>query len=205
MSWHVVDGVPLPDPVGGHVALDFCNTRAGWRQLRPKEYLTSPRALTLWAVDAGLLPHASGHDDTADVGDEPVGGDASRDALRRALALREALYRCVLGGGGPAEGAVVAREIVAARAASTLVPTPDGGARWHLELGDLTPATAALHAVAVVAEELLVSPLAGCVAACPGEGCGWLFADRRRRRRWCSMAVCGNRAKARRYAARRSA
>jgi predicted RNA-binding Zn ribbon-like protein len=35
------------------------------------------------------------------------------------------------------------------------------------------------------------------VKACPGHGCTLVFADhtRRRARRWCSMAICGNRAK----------
>jgi predicted RNA-binding Zn ribbon-like protein len=35
------------------------------------------------------------------------------------------------------------------------------------------------------------------IKACEGQGCTLLFADhtRRRARRWCSMAVCGNRAK----------
>jgi predicted RNA-binding Zn ribbon-like protein len=35
------------------------------------------------------------------------------------------------------------------------------------------------------------------VKACKGQGCTLLFADhtRRRARRWCSMAICGNRAK----------
>src|SRR6478736_4345946 len=40
------------------------------------------------------------------------------------------------------------------------------------------------------------------VHACPGNDCGWLFLDPRNRRRWCSMAVCGNRAKARAHARR---
>jgi predicted RNA-binding Zn ribbon-like protein len=36
-----------------------------------------------------------------------------------------------------------------------------------------------------------------CVKACEGTACTLLFADhaRSRRRRWCSMAICGNRAK----------
>ncbi len=39
------------------------------------------------------------------------------------------------------------------------------------------------------------------VELCPGEDCGWLFLDesKNRRRRWCSMETCGNRAKARRH------
>jgi predicted RNA-binding Zn ribbon-like protein len=32
--------------------------------------------------------------------------------------------------------------------------------------------------------------------------CGWVFADPSGRRRWCSMAWCGNRSKVRRHAAR---
>ncbi|WP_066399739.1 CGNR zinc finger domain-containing protein [Neobacillus mesonae] len=39
------------------------------------------------------------------------------------------------------------------------------------------------------------------VSQCEGDQCGWLFFDtsRNRSRRWCSMADCGNRAKARRF------
>lgn len=39
---------------------------------------------------------------------------------------------------------------------------------------------------------------------CPDPACGWVFWDatRSRSRHWCSMQVCGNRAKARSYAAR---
>src|SRR5918911_1402165 len=55
MSWRLVEGVPLPDAVAGHPALDFCNTRAGWGAPAPKEYLTAPGVLTLWARENGLL------------------------------------------------------------------------------------------------------------------------------------------------------
>jgi predicted RNA-binding Zn ribbon-like protein len=193
MSWHLVGDVPLPDAVGGHPALDFCNTRAGWSDPAPKEYLTSPRALALWALDADLLPAAGD-------GEDP----GATDDLRRALALRDALYPCLLGHGTDADWALVSGEVVASRAVSRLRAGEDGVARWALDgAADLPPARAALHVVAGSAETLLTSPLAGCVSACPGAGCGWLFADPRRRRRWCSMAVCGNRAKARRHAERR--
>src|SRR4051794_10147359 len=163
MSWHLVAGVPLPDPVSGHPALDFCNTRAGWGAPTPKEYLTGPRALALWVADAGLLP----------VAPEPAG------PVDRALAFREALYRAALGGCDPADWALIGARAAAARTASLLGPGPDG-ARWRLDPRRADPADVALYAVAASAEDLLTGPLAGCVAACPGAGCGWLFADPRR-------------------------
>jgi hypothetical protein len=43
------------------------------------------------------------------------------------------------------------------------------------------------------------------VKICPADGCRWAFYDTSRNgsRQWCSMAVCGNRAKARTHRARR--
>jgi predicted RNA-binding Zn ribbon-like protein len=42
---------------------------------------------------------------------------------------------------------------------------------------------------------------------CADDTCGWVFWDvsRNHSRRWCTMRVCGNRAKTRRYAARQRA
>lgn len=203
MSWHLVAGVALPDAVGGHPGLDFCNTRAGWGAPRPKEYLVSPPALALWAFDAGLVRADRSADAVVhEVTERCVAADEETAALlARALALREALYRCALGRGTPADWDVVTREALAARAASRLVPG-EGRARWEPLPGrDLV--LLGLHAAAACAEDLLTCRPAGTVAACPGTGCGWLFTDPRRRRRWCSMAVCGNRAKARRHAERR--
>jgi hypothetical protein len=256
VSWHLVDGIPLPDLVAGHPALDFCNTRAGWGQPDPKEYLTDPRALTLWTVDAGLINPTAAHplpgptpfplgsacplpeapDPTPDLCVEPEhlpGQPSTRDVglsadlvLREALALREALYVAALGRGTARDWQLISDWAARARSASRLVPGPDGApARWVLEAdgaplrgaapapdgdvpaGSRRPAgrpELPLLAIAQSAAELLTSPLAPVVAACPGVGCGWLFADPRRRRRWCSMAVCGNRAKARRHAERRT-
>ena len=49
--------------------------------------------------------------------------------------------------------------------------------------------------------ELLTSDNLQRVGVCQGEGCGWLFFDtsRNRSRKWCTMDVCGNRIKARRF------
>ena len=197
MSWHLVDGVPLPDPVAGHPALDFCNTRAGWGEPLPKEYLTTPTALTLWAVAAGLVPATDPTTDSATSGRAGV--------LTAALDVREALHDAALGVADRAAWDVLGHWAGRARAASRLIPGAGGApAHWELDPDRRDDPELPLLAVAAAADAFLTSPLAGAVAACPGVGCGWLFADPRRRRRWCSMAVCGNRAKARRHADRRT-
>jgi predicted RNA-binding Zn ribbon-like protein len=202
MSSHEVDGVTLPDPVAGHPALDFCNTRAGWNAARPKEYLVDPGVLAVWVGESGLLAI----EDASRLREERW----SPAVLERTLAFREALYPVLLGRGTAADWAVVSDEAARARSRSRLVPGPSAvageppaGARagsepafWEqLWSGPDT----ALLAVAASAADFLTGPRAGTVGACPGEGCGWLFTDPRGRRRWCSMAVCGNRAKARRF------
>ena len=58
-----------------------------------------------------------------------------------------------------------------------------------------------LYPVLTAATDLLTSVSRGLVRQCEDAGCGWLFLDRSnaRKRRWCSMADCGNRNKARNY------
>jgi predicted RNA-binding Zn ribbon-like protein len=52
--------------------------------------------------------------------------------------------------------------------------------------------------------ELLLSAEAERLRLCASHDCGWLFLDvsRNGRRRWCSMAACGNVEKARRFRSR---
>jgi predicted RNA-binding Zn ribbon-like protein len=216
MSSHEVDGVTLPDPVAGHPALDFCNTRAGWNAEHPKEYLVEPGILAVWVGEAGLLSI----EDALRLREErwPAA------VLERALALREALYPVLLGRGTAADWSVVSEEAAQGRGRARLVPvetvatqpgnTGPGTTGTHASrtltsgAGATEPARwqpiwsgpdTALHVIAASAADFLTGPRAGAVGACPGEGCGWLFTDPRGRRRWCSMAVCGNRAKARRF------
>jgi predicted RNA-binding Zn ribbon-like protein len=206
MSSRVVAGVPLPLPLGNHPALDFCNTRAGWYGPEPKEYLIHPRALTLWACESALITAAEARDLLVLAERRPV---IAESVLQRALQLREALYPVSLGRGGTREWDVVAGEAAAARACSRLVAGAEAGtpASWQsaFRTADGSPRIdAAVLAIATAAGELLTGRLAGSVSACPRPDCGWLFSDPRGRRRWCSMEVCGNRAKASRYRGNRA-
>jgi predicted RNA-binding Zn ribbon-like protein len=188
----LVDGLVLPVALAGDPALDFCNTRAGWGASEPREYLTSYDHLAAWAREAGLVdaPIAARLRRRAER--EPA---KARQALKRALALRDALYATCI---DPSDAAwnVVAGE--ARKAASAALLVRDEGwvipERVGLELPTL--------AIARRAGALLDSTNVRAVGRCPGHDCGWLFLDPRGRRRWCTMAVCGNREKARRHAQR---
>ncbi|WP_424186711.1 CGNR zinc finger domain-containing protein [Actinokineospora sp. G85] len=68
----------------------------------------------------------------------------------------------------------------------------------------LAPVRAALAELAAALATVLVTGEVARVKRCHAHDCAWVFWDssKNRSRRWCSMRVCGNRAKARRYAAR---
>jgi predicted RNA-binding Zn ribbon-like protein len=192
-----VDGLVLPVSVADDPALDFCNTRAGWGTDEPGEYLTSYDHLVVWAREAGLIGAASAARVRRKAERKPE--EASR-VLERALALRLALYASCTDPTAAAAWDEVASEARAAAAAAVLIRDAPPGRRWVI------PESTGLHLPALelarAAGALLASIDLRAVGRCPGEDCGWLFLDRRGRRRWCSMAVCGNRAKARRHAVR---
>jgi predicted RNA-binding Zn ribbon-like protein len=190
----VVDGLVVPIAVAGHPALDFCNTRAGWGEPRPKEYLHTHAHLTVWAREHDLVPARAAAALRRRGERDPAAG---AEVVARAVAFRDALRAVLLEPGSGPGWIRVNREVRQAGAAATLRPGPP--ADWSFDDGLERP----LLAVVWSAAALLTSPAARGVAACPGSGCGWIFADPRGRRRWCSMAWCGNRAKARRHAQRR--
>ncbi|MFL5798453.1 MAG: CGNR zinc finger domain-containing protein [Actinomycetota bacterium] len=191
-----VDGLVLPLPFGGHPALDFCNTRAGWDDPRPGEYLETYDHLAVWAAANGLIEPrvAAGLRERAD--DHPR---AARWTLRHAISFRDSLYSVWLDRSPGADWDALAEEAGLAAAAAEL-ELRGGHAEWVIppRTGLRLPVLATARAAA----DLLSTTTHGAVRACPGSDCGWLFLDRTGRRRWCTMAICGNRAKARRHYAR---
>ena len=163
---------------GGHVALDLAATLAARRKAERRELLAIPADLDRWLVSSGLtrsLPHAT----SADV------------ALAREL--REAVYALA-----SEQGARPARETLNAVAALPAARPQLGASGELLREGS---AKELLATIAREAVELFGGPEHERIRQCEGEGCAMLFLDLSRsgRRRWCSMAGCGNRAKARAF------
>jgi predicted RNA-binding Zn ribbon-like protein len=178
------------DPAPGELGLlqSFLNTHFDLVDEWGADLLGTPAELTEWFSARGLLPVEG-----------PCVSSAQR---RRVLALREGmreLARANRDPGRPPDPDAVARmnhALRRTRLGLLLVPdqvtlSPRGGDR-------VDRALAVLSAIALAA---MIDGRWRRLKACPGEHCGWVFYDQSRNNssRWCSMAVCGGRTKARRH------
>jgi predicted RNA-binding Zn ribbon-like protein len=137
-----------------------------------------------------------------------------RRAFAQALALRETT-RAMLGAMASrrllrAEWIAEVNEALAAGVGAPRLIRQDGGWRLGLSPGLAAPPQA-LAPIARSVADLVVSGRGVEIGKCANPRCVLYFRDRSRtrRRRWCSMAVCGNRMKVaahvRRHGRRRSA
>jgi predicted RNA-binding Zn ribbon-like protein len=193
----VVDGLVLPVSIANRPALDFCNTRAGWDEDEPREYLTSYAHLALWTREAGLIDARSTENVLALAEQHPRAADQQLD---RALALRGALYASCTTPSAAGSLESVAAEARAAASHAVLTTDAPPGRRWSIS--ETAGLARPVLEIAREAGDLLATTELAQVKACRGSDCGWLFLDPSGRRCWCTMEVCGNRAKARRHAAR---
>jgi predicted RNA-binding Zn ribbon-like protein len=198
--------VPQPafEWVGGDPALDFHNTVSWGRAGLAQERLRSFADVVAWGQAAGLVPQPR----TLIVRTRGEPAQAAR-ALGRALGLRatlHAVFTALAEGREPKPGDLrsLNRSLAGSLTRLGVAKGPKGYAWSWTDAGTLH---GLLGPIAWSAARLLTSDEAGKVGRCANESCGWLFVDRSRRhnRRWCEMSVCGSRAKARRYYARKRA
>ena len=188
------------DLTGGALCLDLTNTVGGTRE-RPREDLHSFGDLVEWARQAGALDAADARELRRRADAAPA--EAAR-ALRRTMALREAIHRVFVAratGARPPEADVelIRRWDVDALEHSRLVAR-DG--EFVREWAETPPSFDRVAWIAAHdAVELLTSEELPRVRECASDTCAWLFIDtsRNRSRRWCDMKSCGNRAKVRRH------
>jgi SARP family transcriptional regulator, regulator of embCAB operon len=180
----------LPWSVGGHPALEFCNTYAGWGapRLARGEWLRDYTTLATWAGHVGLA------DPPTVTGLLRLARRLPREAvvaLNQARALRTSLYRCLTDADDRDAFAAVARFAEAAAKAAVFERDDCGLGRWGLPLS--TGLRLPVHAAAHSAADLLGDPRRHTVCACPGDHCGWLFLNPTGRRVFCSITTCARR------------
>ena len=149
------------------------------------EELADAAALGRWLAARGL----------AERGARPSEAD-----LGRALEVREALRALMLANGGhpPHPGAPAVLDGAAPRSRIELRFAPEGGSFLEPAARGVDGALGRILALVAAAQS---DGTWARLKACPERRCRWGFYDHTRNRSgvWCTMTVCGNRAKARAY------
>ena len=190
MSDHAHDAVPV------ETAFDFLNTLE-LEDGALVERLTSLDAASAWLVEAAVVP-----DGAAITGLARTAGDASA-VLRRLATTRTALRDVAhaVAHERPPEPTAIdeVNRALRSRERVELVAADDGVRLGHSHVGDAVDDVLARIAEPIVRE--IGSGRDDRVRICANDTCRWIFYDESRsgRRRWCDMATCGNRAKARRH------
>jgi predicted RNA-binding Zn ribbon-like protein len=200
---------PIPDHdielSGGALALDFANTIGGTHVRPTHDHLRSYGDIARFAVLAGDLQPS-----LAKRLDQRADQDPRRAAAvyELGIALREsiwAVFSALASGESPREEdlALIGDAAAAGAARSRLVYDKDG-VGWSLP-ADSDELERPLWGIARSAADLLTSGEHDRIKECASTTCEWVFLDRSRNRsrRWCDMSDCGNRAKARRFQAKK--
>jgi predicted RNA-binding Zn ribbon-like protein len=209
---------PLFELIAGNLCLDFINTLDNRPSCEPKELLKKYDDLAHFAEDTGILTSEQRHRLSERA---RLMADEADDAMRRARDLREALHEIFSALMNRQTAPQLAMEKLNANlhdAAlhSRLVqpkavqPEASEGETlpWHLVWRFDDPASsfnAIVWPIARAAADLLASNDVALVRTCSSPACQWFFLDtsKNHRRRWCDMKVCGNRAKVRKFYARK--
>lgn len=193
-----IDG---PKFIGNALCIDFVNTLT-WRGTPwPHDYLRSYGDLVAWSRRAGILDEAEAADLQKKAGKDRRRGDTVLGAARE---LREAIHGLITSaarGKGHAAADIAALNRVLAKAPRRHgLAKGDAGFVWKLSERPRT-LDVMLFPIAESAGQTLVAAEAARLKSCASPECGWVFLDTTRgnRRRWCDMADCGNRVKARRH------
>ena len=196
---------------GGHPVLDFTNT-TDTVELRgtgkDDDYLGDYLDLLAWCHRTGYLPETAINELARHAAHHPKEATA---ALEKAHELREAvfglLHAWLQGRPPPSEQLVIFnRHLKQALAQAFLRRGSTPGQRYALDLEHSEkPLEDIALRLAQQAADLLTRLDAARLKICSNPKCGWLFLDTTRNasRRWCDMAACGNRAKAKRFYSRK--
>ncbi len=154
------------------------------------EELGSPEALRAWLAGHGL----------------PVRGRVTRRDHARAIEMREAIRRLLLANNGAELNEADLDVLNVAATDARLCPRFLASGQARLEPED-TGTIGALGQIVASVSEAMADRSWLRLKACADDGCRWAFIDQSKNRsgHWCSMDVCGNRAKARHFRLRHRA
>lgn len=190
-----------------HPALEFLNS-VFLPAAEPVDLLRDGAGLLRWLQASQVLDdatvQAAARLDAAALDTAADGARALREAFRETVARWSAGGAAAL---RPADLARLNRAMAAGALTQRLVAPADGGAPVLRSERAVDGADALLAALAACCASLLALQPPADVRRCENPACTLWFADTRRgpRRRWCAMALCGNRMKVAAHRARQKA
>jgi predicted RNA-binding Zn ribbon-like protein len=206
---------PQFELIAGNVCLDFVNTlddrHVDDGHTKPKELLRTYLDLARFGEDAGLLDATQANQLYER---SYLESDRAQEVLLWGIELREAIHDVfwAIMNKRPVPPLALARLNADAQGAAqhmSLVPTARGSAKtgggFEWKYDDLRAFDRVLWPIARAAADLLTSDQLPYVRACLSKTCEWFFLDtsKSHHRRWCDMTRCGNRAKGKRFYARK--
>jgi predicted RNA-binding Zn ribbon-like protein len=206
---------PPFEMIAGNLALDFINTLDDRPSNHPEELLKDYSSLARFGAETGILAPQELDYFCKRVSLMPGEAEA---ALLRARNLRDALYEIFSAAMNkqPAPQSsmdVLNENLHDAALHLRLIQRETGetkpvetGASFEWRFDDLTSSFhAILWPIARAGADLLASSQVALVRACSSPTCQWFFLDtsKNHHRRWCSMQSCGNRAKVRKFYAKK--
>ncbi len=185
---------------GGKLCLDFVNTLDNRPTDRVRELLETYPDLAAFSRQSGILSPREERALLSRARRSPA--EASR-VLARTRLLREALFALFARRSSEALEALQ-QSLREGFRRPLLRSGPEYELAWEDDPESLDRMLGPIVRSAVA---LLTSKELDRVRVCGADSCDWLFLDesRSRSRQWCNMAVCGNRAKARRFYQRKRA
>ena len=194
--------LPAPLPLlGGRLAINFANSPS--YPAAPADHL-SWEELIVFLQASQIVSAERGSSLLALSGSDP---DAAQTLLSRSIRLRDGLRKSF--------GAIVRKEPIAREwiePLNEILRITEGHDEivltentWRMQFKAREESLDwLLAAVARSAAEIIVEGMQARVRMCANPVCGLFFSDksRTRRRRWCSMAICGNRHKVASFARR---
>ena len=178
---------PVPQFVADDVALDFLNTSYG-KGADHVECFDSDQGVLDWLTQAGL----------SNTFVEPPRPGKPGTLLQAALDLRSVVRDLIeKRKAGRAADVTLLNQVLALAPVHGQLSWKKGQLPALRQVRDAESALAVLTPVAEAVAKLLTEGDFDLVRTCEGEVCTLWFYDRTKshRRRWCDMAVCGNRAK----------
>ena len=191
---------PAKSFLGGDVVLDFLNTAGGDSKARDVDRLESFSDLLTWAKASAIIEEDEFAALKRMAAQSP---DTALKCLQDVREQRECLYRYITAGmnrevAQQGDRDLVERNCKAAFGRARLLLGPTGASQWRIFVDDAGLDLVMLR-LNLSTSALITGAVSADIRQC--EMCTWLFIDTSptKRRRWCSMALCGNRAKVQRH------